>query len=156
MESHAHAQLADRVRPGVGAQRALRRHGRAGSRARVGEDGEERVALGALDPAARALDRAADERMVVAQNRVPAGAEGGGQPRRALDVRDEHRHHALRRVHSARLGFTAPARQERLREYPGRASEAPLWLKSGCAPVERGSRPVVASGGGRRAQRRGA
>jgi hypothetical protein len=92
MQAHAYAHLADLRGPVVCAQRPLRHRRRLCRGGRALERREERVPLGPLDLSARREDRRFDEPVMLAQHVRPAGAGQPRQPRRALDVREQHRH----------------------------------------------------------------
>ena len=109
VDTHPHAQLPDRLGPRVAVQRPLRGDRGLDRGARVDEVREQRVALAAVDMAARPLDRIHHQLVVLGQHPRPQRTGRARQPRRALDVGEQHRHNALWRL----LGIDRPVDFER-------------------------------------------
>src|SRR5215216_791706 len=98
VNAHPDAKLADRLRPGVAAQRLLGGDRGLDRAARVDEVREQRVALAAVDMATRTLDGILHEPVVLGQEPRPQRTGRARQTRRALDVGEEHCHDTLWRL----------------------------------------------------------
>jgi manganese-dependent inorganic pyrophosphatase len=126
VHAHPDAELAHLVRPGVRAQGAQRGHRGPRGGARVGERREERVALRVVDEAALRRDRAAHQRVVLAQHARPVAAELRGQARGSLDVGEQQGDRALGRARRI-----LHARQRNGGRSGGHEARLPRWRSCG-------------------------
>jgi hypothetical protein len=112
VHAHAHAHV-HAIRPAMGRKRPLRTH-RGGDRvARPRERDEERVTLGVHLAAAMLVERRAQQALMLAKHLRVAIAQPRQEPRRALDVAEQERDGATRKLrHTAQLCPITAACQE--------------------------------------------
>ena len=112
VDAHPHAHV-DALGPTLRGQRALRAH-RGGDRvARPHEGDEERVALGVDLVTVVLVERRPQQALMLGQHLGVAATQPRQQPRRTLDVAEQKRHGATRKLRHTRSYAQSPRRVKR-------------------------------------------